>query len=137
MTERPDLRVVSSQTHRDAVERGLAAYDDLHAAHEEAITRADSFERSMVITNAENERLRRELKSVKAQRDHFLKAFTALKAQLSSYVQFAQAGAKMLSDAMAMAEVQMYEPPAPRPTGQQAVPGAARMPSIVGKGPAS
>lgn len=105
--------------HRQAVARGLAAYDDLHAAHQAIAVRADSFERSAAIANAENERLRREIKQVRAQRDHFMRAYAALKAQLATYTHFARSGADMLDEAMRMAEVQAYAPAgrsAPRDT---------------------
>lgn len=98
-------------TDRDAVQRGLAAYDELHAAHQEATTRAESFERSMMLANAENERLRREIKQVRAQRDHFMRAYAALKATLQGFTHFAASGAAMLDKAMHMAEVQAYVAP--------------------------
>ena len=95
-------------TDRDAVERGLAAYDDLHASHQEATARAESFERSMVLANAEHERLRREIKQVRAQRDHFMRAYAGLKATLQGFTHFSKSGAAMLDQAIHMAEVQAY-----------------------------
>lgn len=93
---------------RDTIERGLAAYDELHTAHQEATTRADSFERSMLLASAENEHLRKEIKQVRAQRDHFMRAYAALKAKLQGYTHFAKSGAAMLDEAIHMAEVQAY-----------------------------
>lgn len=136
MNDKPDhLRLVQNQSARDAVERGLAAYDDLHAAHQEATTRADLTDRTNQVLLQENDKLRRELKSLRANRDHYMRAYAALKAQLGAYVQFAEAGGKILSEAMQMAEVQAYATPhESQPTALAGKP--ERMPSIVQKGPA-
>ena len=93
---------------RDVVARGLAAYDELHAAHQEVVARADSFERAMVVANAENEKLRREIKQVRANRDHLFKAYAALKATLESFIHFSQAGAQILDNAVKMADSHSY-----------------------------
>ena len=141
MSDKPELRLVQTQSARDAVERGLNAYDELHAAHQDAAARADQFERMASIANAENDKLRRELKALKANRDHYMRAYAALKAQLSAYVQFAEAGSKILLEALHMAEVQAYEPVAEgRPTRREPALGAGYgkdMPSVVKQGPAT
>lgn len=133
MNDKPDLRLVQNQSTRDAVERGLAAYDELHAAHQDAATRAEALERANALLNQENERLRREFKALRANRDHYMRAYAGLRATLEGFVHFSESGGKILKEAIAMADVQAYEPvpEAPRLAGKP-----ERMPSIVEKGPA-
>jgi hypothetical protein len=78
----------------DAMKRTLVENDKLQAER-------DSFERQSTIAQSENEMLRKQVKSVKAERDHYMKAFTALSAQLRSL-------GDSFHNAVRMAEVHSY-----------------------------
>jgi hypothetical protein len=135
VTKKPDLHLIEQQLAeaqpaqtqqdpaREAVLRGLGAYDELNERCITAENRADSYDRANVILTAENERLGRELHKVKMQRDHFFKAFTALRSKLQAFTHFQKSGAAMLDESIRLAEVQGYGDQAP-PVGRPVRPAS-------------
>lgn len=73
----------------------------LLSENERLKVQADSFQQAAAMTETENERLRREIKHAKGQRDHYFRAFTALAANVEAL------GASFLR-AVQMAQVHSY-----------------------------
>jgi len=74
--------------------------DDLIKENEELIARADTAEHTADLLEAENQNLRAEIKRVNSERDHYLRAHTALAAQydgISAAVEAAKKTAQIIS----------------------------------------
>ena len=123
--ERPEIKAAydAAKAAYDQAEASRVLYADL----EEARTRAESFERTAAITAKENESLLAQLRRTKGERDHYMRCFTALSAQMKGL------GSAFI-DAVNMANVHGYgERGAPAEQEPQA---EHDLPSIVRRGPA-
>jgi hypothetical protein len=122
---------------RDAVARGLEAYDDLRHRADDWHVRAESAEHAALIAEAEVDRLSKELHKVKAQRDHFMRHAAALKGKLEGFVHLQKSGAAMLDDALKMTENQSYgNEPAVEPEMPRKAIMEMPLPTFLRQGPA-
>jgi hypothetical protein len=122
-TARQELQGIADAYHR---------MDELLAQNEELSSRADTAERQAEMLQRENEDLRREIKRTNSERDHYLRAFTALSSQLDGI------GSSIVT-AIRMSRVQAYGGRRPPSDAEEMFPRSETdgdMPTFLRRGPA-